>query len=55
MVADAVYSITNENKQLGIEALNQVGVRITSVEMALFEMMQVAEGDAFRQIVKIVK
>lgn len=55
LVADAVSSRTNENKQLGIEALKQVGVRITSVEMALFEMMQVAEGDAFRQIVRIVK
>ena len=55
LVADAVSSRTSENKQLGIEALKQVGARITSVEMALFEMMQVAEGDAFRQIVKIVK
>ena len=55
LVADAVSSRTSENKQFGIEALKQVGARITSVEMALFEMMQVAEGDAFRQIVRIVK
>ena len=31
------------------------GARITSVETALFEILQVAEGEKFKQILRIVK
>lgn len=55
LVADAVSSRTLENKRLAIEALTGAGARVTSVEMALFEMVVVAEGDQFRQISHIVK
>jgi nicotinamidase-related amidase len=55
LVADCVSSRRIENKQIGIEAITAAGARITSVEMALFEMLRVAEGDDFRQVSKIVK
>jgi len=55
LVADAVSSRTAENKQIGIEAVKSAGGKITSVEMALFEMLKVAEGDQFKQIIQIVK
>jgi len=54
-VADAVSSRTPENRETGIRAIMQCGGKITSVEMALFEMLQIAEGEAFKQCIKIVK
>jgi nicotinamidase-related amidase len=55
LVADAVSSRTLENRQTGIQAIKDLGARLTSVEMALFELLKVAEGDKFKQIIEIVK
>jgi nicotinamidase-related amidase len=55
LAADAVSSRTLENKRIGIEAMKNAGAKITGVEMALFEMLRVAEGEKFKQIIKIVK
>lgn len=55
VVADAVSSRTAENKQVGLERIKAAGGIITSTEMALFELLRVAEGEQFRQIAKIVK
>lgn len=55
LVADAVSSRTVENKVIGIQAIKDAGAKITSVEMALFEMLKVAQGDKFKQVIKIVK
>ena len=55
LVADAVSSRSYENKKIGLEAMRERGARITSVEMALFEILQTAEGDEFKQIINIVK
>jgi len=55
IVADGVSSRSAANKEVGIRAMMQAGARITCVEMALFEMMHVAEGDQFRQLIKIIK
>ncbi|MFH1980593.1 MAG: hydrolase [Pseudomonadota bacterium] len=55
VVSDAVSSRTLENKKIGLERMKDAGVRWTSVETALFELLQVAEGEPFREIIKIVK
>ncbi|MFH2058756.1 MAG: hydrolase [Pseudomonadota bacterium] len=55
VVADCVSSRTKENKNIGIQRLCQSGAQITSLEMILFELLKVAEGDKFRQIVKLLK
>jgi len=55
LVADAVSSRTLENKQIGIQAIKDLGAKLTSVEMTLFELLRVAEGDRFKQIIDIVK
>ena len=55
IVTDGVSSRTPENRQLGIERLQQAGCLLTSVEMAVFELLKVAEGAAFKEILKIVK
>lgn len=54
-VADAISSRTAENKAIGIQAMVAAGARISCLEMALFEMLQVAEGDMFKQAIRIVK
>jgi len=55
VVADAVSSRTPFNKQLGLDKMVSLGARLSSVEMILFELLQTAEGDAFRSIIKLVK
>ncbi len=55
VVADAVSSRTPENRQLGLTRLQQAGAALSSVEMALFELLRVAEGPQFKEIAKIVK
>ena len=54
-VADAVSSRTLENREIGLQKMRDAGVGVTSVETALFELLKVAEGDQFREIIKIVK
>lgn len=55
LVRDAVSSRIEENYQLGIQRIKDAGASITSVEMGLFEMLKVAEGEQFRKIIQIVK
>lgn len=55
VVSDAVSSRTKENRAVGLERAKQAGATITSVEMALFELLKVAHGDSFKQILNIVK
>jgi len=55
VVSDAVSSRTAANAELGRQAMREAGARLTSVEMALFELLQTAEAPAFREIARIVK
>ncbi|MBI5569758.1 MAG: hydrolase [Desulfomonile tiedjei] len=55
VLADCVSSRTPANRNLGLEKCRQLGAGITSVEMALFEMLGAAEGDKFKQMLKVVK
>ena len=55
LVTDAVSSRTAENRQLAIDRIKEAGAKLTSTEMALFELLRVAEGDKFRQVSRIVK
>ena len=55
LVTDAVSSRTVENRQLAIDRMKEAGAKLTSTEMALFELLRVAEGDKFRQVSRIVK
>ncbi|MHC4192757.1 MAG: hydrolase [Planctomycetota bacterium] len=55
VVADAVSSRTLQNKELGINRMRGEGVKITGVEMALFELLRTAEHPQFKQIAKIIK
>ena len=55
LVNDAVSSRTLENKNLGLQAMSSAGASMTSTEMVLFELQQQAEGDVFRQMIKLIK
>jgi hypothetical protein len=55
VVSDCVSSRTKENKSLGLDRIVQAGGLVTSVEMIFFELLQRAQGDQFRQIVKLIK
>lgn len=55
VVADAISSRTIGNKLVGLDRIKESGAKLTTVEMALFELLKAAGGDAFKQIVKIVK
>jgi len=55
VVEDAVSSRTALNKRIGLENIRDAGGHITSVETVLFELLAIAEGDAFRKIVTLVR
>ena len=55
LAVDAVSSRSPENKETGIRSMTALGAKLTCVEMALFEMLVIAEGDRFKQCIKIVK
>ncbi len=54
-VIDAISSRCKANRELGLRRMEQLGAVLTSVEMALFELQRVAEGDRFRKLIKLVK
>ncbi|MGI9275194.1 MAG: hydrolase [Endozoicomonas sp.] len=55
LVVDAVSSRTLENKNIALEKLSSCGVSLTSVEMALFELMETAEAPEFRTVAGFIK
>lgn len=55
VVADAVSSRTEFNRDMGLDKIILAGGSQTSVETALFELQETAEGDVFREIIQIVK
>lgn len=55
VVTDAVSSRTAENRHIGLERIKDAGTALTSTETALFELLRVAEGAKFKELLKIVK
>jgi nicotinamidase-related amidase len=55
LVVDATSSRTPENKAIALERMKTAGATLTSTEMALFELLRVAEGNKFRAISRLVK
>ncbi len=55
VLADAVSSRTLTNKEIGLNMMKEAGAKIQSVEMVLFELLKRAEGEHFKEIIKIVK
>ena len=55
VVSDCVSSRTKENNEIGIQRIVQSGGQVTCVEMIFFELLKAAQGDKFKQIIKLIK
>lgn len=55
VVADAVDSRFSMDKQIALQKMRDLGARLTTVEMTLFELQQVARGDTFKALSKLIK
>lgn len=55
LIADAVSSRTAQNKELALRRLVSEGARLSSTEMALFELLETAGTDEFRAISRLIK
>lgn len=55
VLSDMVFSRTQENHDLALQRLHDAGATVSSVEMALFELLRTAKHPAFRTISKLVK
>ncbi len=55
VVSDCVSSREPENKTVALFRMGAAGISPTTTEMALFELLRVAQGDKFKQISNIVK
>jgi nicotinamidase-related amidase len=51
---DAVGSRTAENKRLGLQKMERAGAVLTSVEMALFELLRGSDAAEFKQVQALV-
>ncbi len=55
VVTDAVSSRTAANRAVGLRRMEAAGATTSSVEMALFELLGAAGGEAFKTIQRLVK
>jgi len=55
VAADAVSSRTEANKILGLTRIQQAGGAITSVESAIFELLETSACPEFKQILQLIK
>ena len=55
VAADAVSSRTPENYHVGLDRMRAAGAVIVSTEMVLFELLERAGTDEFKQILRLVK
>jgi nicotinamidase-related amidase len=55
LAADCVSSRSPRNRRIAVRRMETMGARLTTAEMALFEMLVVSGTDEFKAISKIVK
>ncbi|MFH1399719.1 MAG: hydrolase [Candidatus Woesearchaeota archaeon] len=55
IVADAITSRTEQNKELAIERMRQSGIYVVSTEMILYQLLEKIGTEEFRQIHKMLK
>ena len=55
VLSDGVFSRTEENHRLALNRLHEQGAILSSVEIALFEMIRTSKHPAFRTISKLIK
>lgn len=55
VAADAVSSRTASNRKIALQRMVSAGVKLTSTEMSLFELLGTSESEEFRKISRLVR
>lgn len=55
LLSDCITARTQHNKKVGIEKMVRSGAILSSIEMALFELMRDAKHEQFKAIQKLIK
>lgn len=55
LLTDCITARTQNNKKVGMEKMVRSGAILSSIEMALFELMRDAKHEQFRAIQKLIK
>ena len=55
VVSDATTSRSLQNKQVGVDKMLLLGAEVTSVETALFELLQTCGSQQFKQISRLLR
>jgi nicotinamidase-related amidase len=55
VLADCVSSRTARNRDIALTRMQSEGAKLTTVEMALFELLQTAQSPKFKEISKVIK
>jgi nicotinamidase-related amidase len=55
VVADAVSSRTLRNRDIALARMESEGAKLTTTEMALFELLKTAENSKFKDLSRIIK
>jgi nicotinamidase-related amidase len=55
IVADCVSSRVNNNKEIALSRMQAEGAKLTSYEMALYELLKSAESPKFKELLQVIK
>ncbi|WP_163372465.1 hydrolase [Endozoicomonas acroporae] len=55
VLVDAVSSRTLQSKEVALDKMSALGADLTTVEMALFELMKSADAPQFRDVARLIK
>lgn len=55
LVTDCISSRQEYNKNIAMYQMSLSGINLTTYESALFELLEIAEGEKFKQILKLIK
>ena len=55
ILADAVASRTDENRAIALAKMSSSGAVLSSIEMALFELLRDSKHDKFREVQNLIK
>ena len=55
VIADAISSRSHHNKEIALRRMEQAGVTISTTETAIYELMERAGTDLFREVLPLIK
>lgn len=55
VVADAISSRKKNDKKIAISRMQREGVKLTSTEMIIFQLIEDAKDEKFKELIKIIK